>query len=411
MDEKPDHQREGWNKGEPQFPRINWTVFFWLFFLLFLLFGPLLSRPYGPEGTEVNYSTFYSTFRKQLESGNVADVTIQGEKISGKFKNSLEKRTPEQKTASYRKFYTYLPSFGDDKLLSMLEEQKVDIVTEPKKDASWWTGILLALLPFLVLIGIGLLVYRNSKGGSWQNVFSIGGNRARLYERRREGTTFNDVAGAHGAKTELREVVDFLKNSDKFARLGGKTPKGLLLVGPPGTGKTLLARAVAGEAEVPFFSITGSDFMEVFVGVGASRVRNLFNDAKKVAPSIIFIDEIDSIGIHRGAGIGGGHDEREQTLNQLLSELDGFEPNENVIVLAATNRPDILDPALLLKKAFGRAGDVLRRYRTGLDRLARRLVEKEEVSGKEMLELVKPPASQGTQTKPQPGQVHGAAVS
>lgn len=350
MDGKPDHQKEGWNKGEPQFPKINWAIFFWLFFLLFLLFGPWLSKQYQAEGTQVNYSTF----RKQLESSNVENVTIQGEKISGEFKKSLEKETPEHKKVSYKNFFTYLPSFGDDKLLSMLEEQKVDIATEPKKDASWWVGILLAFLPFLVLIGIGLLVYRNYKGGSMQNIFSIGGNRARLYERHRERTTFNDVAGARGAKTELGEVVDFLKHSDKFVRLGGKTPKGLLLVGPPGTGKTLLARAVAGEANVPFFSITGSDFMEVFVGVGASRVRNMFNDAKKVAPSIIFIDEIDSIGRHRGAGIGGGHDEREQTLNQLLSELDGFEPNENVIVMAATNRPDILDSALLRPGRFDR---------------------------------------------------------
>jgi len=348
MDENANRQREGGNAG-PQIPKINWTVFLWLF-LLFLLFSPWLSRRYAAEGTEVSYSTF----RREAESGNVSAVTIQGEKISGEFKNPLEKKAPEQKIVSYTKFYTYLPSFGDSNLLSVLEEKKVNIITEPKRDASQWAGILLILLPIVVLAGIGMLAYRNYKGGGLQNVFSIGGNRARLYERHRERTTFGDVAGANGAKTELREVVDFLKNSGKFMRLGGKTPKGLLLVGPPGTGKTLLARAVAGEADVPFFSITGSDFMEIFVGVGASRVRNMFGDAKKVAPSIIFIDEIDSIGRHRGAGIGGGHDEREQTLNQLLSELDGFEPNENVIVMAATNRPDILDPALLRPGRFDR---------------------------------------------------------
>jgi cell division protease FtsH len=187
-----------------------------------------------------------------------------------------------------------------------------------------------------------------------QGLFAMGKSRAKLYDQERESITFDDVAGARGAKVELYEIVEFLKDPTRFEALGGEMPKGLLLVGPPGTGKTLLARAVAGEAGVPFFSITGSDFMEMFVGVGASRVRNMFEEAKKVAPAIIFIDELDSIGRRRGAGLGGGHDEREQTLNQLLSELDGFEPSENVIVIAATNRPDILDPALLRPGRFDR---------------------------------------------------------
>jgi cell division protease FtsH len=236
----------------------------------------------------------------------------------------------------------------------MLETQKVKIVTQPRKDISFWTDILVGLLPFLILIGLGVFFLRNRGLGGGQGIFSFAGSRARLYERRKESTTFKDVAGAHGAKIELQEIIEFLRNPARIQRLGGKAPKGVLLVGPPGTGKTLLARAVAGEAEVPFFSITGSDFMEMFVGVGASRVRSMFNDAKKMAPGIIFIDELDSIGRKRGAGIGGGQDEREQTLNQLLSEMDGFEPNEHVIVMAATNRPDVLDSALLRPGRFDR---------------------------------------------------------
>jgi cell division protease FtsH len=205
-----------------------------------------------------------------VEAGNVARVTVEGEKILGELKTPIEKKSLENKMISYKEFLTYLPSFGDDKLLSLLETQKVEIVTEPKKDVSWWGGILVAILPFLLLVGLGILLFRNFQAGAGQSIFSIGGNKARLYERRKERTTFSDVAGAHGAKIELQEIVEFLRSPERFQRLGGKTPKGVLLVGPPGTGKTLLARAVAGEAEVPFLSITGSDFMEVFVGVGAS---------------------------------------------------------------------------------------------------------------------------------------------
>jgi len=279
---------------------------------------------------------------------------VQEEKISGEFKKAVEQKKPEGKLVPYKEFFTFLPSFGDDKLLSMLEAQKVKIITEPRKDVSFWTDILTGFLPFLILIGLGAFLLRGRGLGGVQNIFSFARSQARLYERRKVRTTFKDVAGAHGAKIELQEIIEFLRNPERVQRLGGKAPKGVLLVGPPGTGKTLLARAVAGEAEVPFLSVTGSGFMEMFVGVGASRVRSMFNDAKKMAPAIIFIDEIDSIGRKRGAGIGGGHDEREQTLNQLLSELDGFEPNENVIVMAATNRPDILDSALLRPGRFDR---------------------------------------------------------
>ncbi len=343
----PDKQRQ--DPGKPQVPGLDWKLIFWIL-ILFFFFAPLLSKQFGIKGTEMSYSSF----RRELQNGNVEKVRVEGEKITGEFKKPLEKKEGEQ-TTSYKEFYTYLPSFGDDKLLSLLEAQKVEVVTEPRKDVSWFGGLFTVFLPFLIIFGVGMLLFRGLRGGGiGQNIFSMGASRARLYERGKERVTFKNVAGAHGAKTELQEVVEFLRNSSRVQRLGGKTPKGVLLVGPPGTGKTLLARAVAGEADVPFFSITGSDFMEVFVGVGASRVRSMFSDAKRMAPSIIFVDELDSIGRQRGAGIGGGHDEREQTLNQLLSEMDGFVSNQNVIVMAATNRPDILDSALLRPGRFDR---------------------------------------------------------
>ena len=349
MDGRLNPRGQGQGRGGPQSPTFNWKLIFWLFILFFLV-GPWISKQFISKGTEISYSTF----RDQLEVGNVGKITVQGEKISGEFKKPAEKKNPEGKPVPYKDFFTYLPSFGDDKLLPMLEAQKVDIVTQPRKDVSFWGEILAGMLPFLILIGLGIFLLRKRGLGGGQSIFSFGASRARLYERRKEGTTFRDVAGAHGAKIELQEIIEFLKDPARIQRLGGKAPKGVLLVGAPGTGKTLLARAVAGEAEVPFLSITGSDFMEMFVGVGASRVRSMFNEAKKIAPAIIFIDEIDSIGRKRGAGIGGGQDEREQTLNQLLSELDGFEANENVIVMAATNRPDVLDSALLRPGRFDR---------------------------------------------------------
>jgi cell division protease FtsH len=343
---------EGQNQSGPPKPPSNWTPILWILILFFVL-GPWISKQLSTRGAEISYSAF----REQLEAGNVGKVTVGGERISGEFKRPLEKKDRDGKPVSYREFITYLPSFGDDKLLAILEAQRVELVTEPRKDVLWWGEILSAILPLLILFGLGaFLLRRRGLGGfgGGQSLFSFGGSRARLFQRKKESTTFNDIAGARGAKVELQEVIEFLKNPARIQRLGGKPPKGILLVGPPGTGKTLLARGVAGEAGVPFLSITGSDFMEMFVGVGASRVRSMFNDAKKMAPDIVFIDEIDSIGRKRGAGIGGGQDEREQTLNQLLSELDGFEPNENVIVMAATNRPDVLDPALLRPGRFDR---------------------------------------------------------
>jgi cell division protease FtsH len=335
--------------GKPQRPVSHWTLILWLF-LLFLLLGPWLSSLFTSKGVEISYTDF----RGQLLAGNVQKVTVRGEKISGQLKKPAEEKTATGATTSYTQFFTYVPSFGDPQLLSLLEAQKVKVVAQPQKNVSWWVDILAGWLPFLILIGLAVFVLRRGGLGSSQGIFSFVGSRAHLYERRKERTTFKDVAGARGAKIELQEIIDYLRDPARLQRLGGKAPKGVLLVGPPGTGKTLLARAVAGEADVPFLSITGSDFVEMFVGVGASRVRSLFADAKKIAPVIIFIDELDSVGHKRGAGIGGGQDEREHTLNQLLSEMDGFEPNEHVVVMAATNRPDVLDPALLRPGRFDR---------------------------------------------------------
>jgi cell division protease FtsH len=279
---------------------------------------------------------------------------MRGERISGELIQPLERVDEAGQTLQYSNFVTYLPSTGDEELFQLLLQQNVEIETRPQEEFAWG-ALLISVLPFLLLVGLAFFFLRSMRGaGGAGGVMQMGKSRAQLYDKQKQGITFSDVAGAEGTKRELTEVVEYLKDPRKFSKLGGTIPKGVLLVGPPGTGKTLLARAAAGEADAPFFSITGSDFMEMFVGVGASRVRNLFEDAKKNAPSIIFIDELDSIGRRRGAGMGGGHDEREQTLNQLLSEMDGFTPNQNVIVMAATNRPDILDPALLRPGRFDR---------------------------------------------------------
>jgi cell division protease FtsH len=344
----PAGQRQG-PQGTPQGTASHWTVVLWLL-VLFVLVGPWISSLLNSTGVKLSYSAF----RSQLEAGNVQKIVVQGDKISGELKKPAEEKLPGGQTTSYKNFITYVPSFGDDKLLSLLEAQKVDVVTQPKKDVSWWAEILTGMLPFLILIGIVAFILRRKGLGGTQSIFSFAGNRAHLYERTKERTTFHDVAGAHGAKIELQEIVEYLRDPARIQRLGGKAPKGVLLVGSPGTGKTLLARAVAGEANVPFLSIAGSDFVEMFVGVGASRVRNMFAEAKKMAPVIIFIDELDSIGHRRGIGVAGGQDEREHTLNQLLSEMDGFETNEHVVVMAATNRPDVLDPALLRPGRFDR---------------------------------------------------------
>ena len=338
-------------RGGGQVPQPGRITRFMLWFILLLLVMPWFFRMLG-IGVEPRIS--YSEFRQKVAAGEVEVVTIKGERIRGELAaeppGAADDGASDDPPPSV--FVTFLPTFGDDGLLEMLEANDVEVRTEPN-DGSLLPMLLFGLLPLVLLLGFGWVLFRRmgSQGGQ---ILSIGKSSARLYDRRSEKTSFDDVAGAEGAKTELREIIEFLKEPARTRSLGGKPPRGVLLVGPPGTGKTLLARATAGEAEVPFFSITGSDFMEMFVGVGASRVRSLFKDARKAGPSIVFIDELDSIGRQRGAGLGGGHDEREQTLNQLLSEMDGFEPNDDVIVIAATNRPDILDPALQRPGRFDR---------------------------------------------------------
>ena len=327
-------------------------IFIWL--LLLAIIAPwvwsLVSDQFsGPPQID------YTKFRAQVRAGNVEQVTVQGERLEGEFAEEVERQTEEGETETITEFITFLPSFGDEELLGLLEEQGVEVRTQSTDTFPWGT-LLLNLIPIGLMVVLGYLFFTRmrSQGQSMMSVFSMRESQAKPYDREDERTTFDDVAGAKGPKKELQEIIEFLKTPERFERLGGEIPKGVLLVGPPGTGKTLLARAVAGEADVPFFSITGSSFMEMFVGVGASRVRDLFDEAKKAAPSILFIDELDSIGRRRGAGLGGGHDEREQTLNQLLAEMDGFEPNKGIIVMAATNRPDILDPALLRPGRFDR---------------------------------------------------------
>lgn len=288
----------------------------------------------------------FSEFLDRVEKGQVSEVLIRGEEILGRSQQTVPRAFGQRPY----EFVTYSPGYPD--LVKALREKGVKIKAEPPSQGSFWTG-LISWLPFLLLLGMWWFFFRQMQMGG-NKALAFGKSRARMLTPDQKRVTFKDVAGVDEAKEELQEIIEFLKNPQKFAKLGGKIPKGVLLMGPPGTGKTLLAKAVAGEAEVPFFSISGSDFVEMFVGVGASRVRDLFEQGKKNAPCIIFIDEIDAVGRHRGAGLGGGHDEREQTLNALLVEMDGFESNEGVILIAATNRPDVLDPALLRPGRFDR---------------------------------------------------------
>lgn len=345
------------NQNQQQNPLRRSRIIWIILLILLVSWGWSIFRNTANAGTTADIN--YSRFRQELESGNVASVTLSGEEIQGELQQPITVSTPsgggEAETEEYTRFITYVPSVGDDELLPLLQEQEVTIVTEPSQGTPLWT-ILINVLPIFFVLALFYFIYRQMRAqSSGSGIFSINRSQAKRYDKEKEDrTTFSDVAGLDSVKTELREIVAYLKDPSSLIELGGTPPKGVLLVGPPGTGKTLLARAVAGEANVPFFNLTGSDFMEMFVGVGASRVRDLFKQARTEAPCIIFIDELDSIGRRRGAGLGGGHDEREQTLNQLLSELDGFEPTENVIVMAATNRPDILDPALLRPGRFDR---------------------------------------------------------
>jgi cell division protease FtsH len=307
-----------------------WMVLGLVVVLLFNVFGGLSEK-----------STFepnYSDFLKNVEAGRVESVTIRGNLVTGKLKDGGE-------------FRTYVVESPD--FVKALRDKGVRISVRPVDQNPWYMSLLISWFPMILFIGVWIFFMRQMQGGG-AKALSFGKARARLISEKHNKITFADVAGVDEAKEELREIIEFLKDPQKFQKLGGKIPKGVLLVGPPGTGKTLLAKAIAGEANVPFFSISGSDFVEMFVGVGASRVRDLFEQGKKHAPCIIFMDEIDAVGRHRGAGLGGGHDEREQTLNQLLVEMDGFETNEGVILIAATNRPDVLDPALLRPGRFDR---------------------------------------------------------
>ena len=313
------------------------TVVFWLVIVLsgVLLWQVVKAGSSGAKDREINFSEFLAN----VDQGNVSEVTIIGQEVRGKFKNDK---------AGFHA--TVMSGYTD--MIKELRDKGVNITV---KDASagGWPSWLLNLAPFVLLGALWFIMIRQMQSGG-NKALSFGKSKARLLSMQQKKVTFKDVAGVDEAKEELKEIIEFLREAQKFQKLGGRIPKGVLLVGPPGTGKTLLARAVAGEANVPFFSISGSDFVEMFVGVGASRVRDLFEQGKKNAPCIIFIDEIDAVGRHRGAGLGGGHDEREQTLNQLLVEMDGFESNEGVILIAATNRPDVLDPALLRPGRFDR---------------------------------------------------------
>ncbi len=312
------------------------TIVFWLVIVLsaFLLWEVVRASNSGQKEKPVNFTQFLN----DVEQGNVKEVTITGQEVTGKYRNDNSG------------FHLTAPANYPD-MIKMLKDKGVTINIRDINSGSWtW---LINLAPLALLAALWFFMIRQMQTGG-NKALSFGKSRARLLSMQQKKVTFKDVAGVDEAKEELKEIIEFLREAQKFQKLGGRIPKGVLLVGPPGTGKTLLARAVAGEANVPFFSISGSDFVEMFVGVGASRVRDLFEQGKKNAPCIIFIDEIDAVGRHRGAGLGGGHDEREQTLNQLLVEMDGFESNEGVILMAATNRPDVLDPALLRPGRFDR---------------------------------------------------------
>ena len=332
----------------------------WISFILILIVNYLLVQFFLPERPQQRVDVPYTFFKQEVSAGNVAEVTSRGDVIQGTFKNALSYPPDQANAPKSSQFQTVMPQFADPGLETLLESQGVTInahsLDEPR---SWWQTLLLSFGPTLLLIGLFFWISSRaaSQFGGAGGPFGLGRSRARRYDQATEGAariTFADVAGIDEAKQELVEVVDFLRDPSKYTRLGGAVPKGVLLVGAPGTGKTLLARAVAGEANVPFFSMGASEFVEMIVGVGASRVRDLFKQAREAAPAIIFIDELDAIGRARGTGAFGGNDEREQTLNQILTEMDGFSSREGVIVLAATNRPDVLDQALLRPGRFDR---------------------------------------------------------
>jgi cell division protease FtsH len=354
MNQPSQRQDRGPHRKQENHPSMlqgfNWRTMIW-----FALAWLLVIALFGPKPNRHRIDLAYSQFKQQVQKGNVAEVTVKGDHITGAFANDYHVKG-EKNGRTYQYFSTVVPSFGDPELMTVLETNQVVIKAEAD-ERSWLTLLLINLLPWVLIIGV--FVYARSRmqnrlGGFGGGLFGFGKSKAKRYEKSTSKVRFADVAGLANAKQELQEIVAYLKEPARFRDLGGELPRGILLMGPPGTGKTLMARAVAGEANVPFFSISGSEFIEMFVGVGASRVRDMFQTAKQEAPAIIFIDELDSIGRARGTGLGGGHDEREQTLNQILAEMDGFEPHESVVVMAATNRPDVLDAALTRPGRFDR---------------------------------------------------------
>lgn len=332
---------------------------FWRLLIWAVVIAVFMRIASGGYETGEKLTIPYSELKEQIKNGNVKDLTFKGDALKGKFNNAVkQKKLNSTDSITFSQFSSTKPAMEDQNLFNMLDEKVVTYQAESAEGSSWWVSLLILAFPWLILMGYLFYAGRNfanqMKGSGGGGIFGIGKSRAKRFRRETVTSKYSDVAGLSNAKKDLQEIVAYLKDPDKFTNLGATIPKGVLLMGPPGTGKTLLARATAGEAGVPFFSTSGSEFVEMFVGVGASRVRDMFETAKKEAPSIIFIDELDSIGRTRGTGLGGSHDEREQTLNQILSEMDGFEQHESVVVIAATNRPDVLDPALIRPGRFDR---------------------------------------------------------
>ena len=342
-DKQDSPQPPGFQMGRALKTSLGWMAIILVAFLLASIFS---------SDSNVKEATF-TELEDYIENGQVVSGVITGNTFRGEFKEELVETSPGGQTRRYKEFETILP-YVDSELVGRWKES--DLRFEFREESPRWFDYLWSAWPILLIVLFWLFIMRRMQGGvgGQGNIFSFGKSRAKVVAPDKPQVTFEDVAGCEEAKEELHEIIEFLKSPKRFVRLGGKIPKGALLLGPPGTGKTLLARAVAGEASVPFFSLSGADFVEMFVGVGASRVRDLFEQAKKQAPAIVFIDELDAVGRHRGAGLGGGHDEREQTLNQLLVEMDGFDTDTNVILIAATNRPDVLDKALLRPGRFDR---------------------------------------------------------
>ncbi len=346
--QQKDGQQQRKDVPQPGPPAIRYLIWFFLLLAVVLYFSRTFMMP-----EQVTIS--YTEFKNQVRAENVTEVTFRGDRIRGEFRSEYTPPDTDD-DAAFERFETVLPAFEDPHLVNLLEDHDVKVYAE-RESNPWLTYFLLLSLPWILIIAYFIYLRRQMQQGGGMmggGLFNVGKSKAKRYKREDSSITYSDVAGVENAKKDLQEVVEYLKDPEKFKQLGAKIPKGVLLTGPPGTGKTLLAKATAGEAGVAFYSISGSEFIEMFVGVGASRVRDTFQNAKNEAPAIIFIDEIDSIGRARGTGLGGGHDEREQTLNQILSEMDGFDPRESVIVMAATNRPDVLDPALTRPGRFDR---------------------------------------------------------